>query len=111
MVCHIVFILLCIFELIHLLNNNSRAPGPRGHISEFASALTPEASEWANRLAREEGLLVGPTSGAVVKICCEIACRPEMAGKTIVGIVASSGIRYTKHPMVNHTFIYISTIV
>ena len=54
---------------------------------------------WANRLAAEEGLLVGPTSGAVVKICCEMACRSEFAGKTIVGIVASSGIRYTKHPM------------
>lgn len=75
------------------------APGPRGVISEFASARTPEAAQWANRLAAEEGLLVGPTSGAVAKICCDIACRPESAGKTIVGIVASSGIRYVKHPM------------
>jgi hypothetical protein len=74
-------------------------PGPRGHIAEFASALTPEAVQWANRLASEEGLLVGPTSGAVAKICCDIATRPESAGKTIVGIVASSGIRYVKHPM------------
>ena len=54
---------------------------------------------WANRLASEEGLLVGPTSGAVVKVCNELAVRPEFKGKTIVGIVASSGIRYTKHPM------------
>ena len=68
-------------------------------MAEFASALTPESVQWANRLAAEEGLLVGPTSGAVAKICCEIACRPEAAGKTIVGIVASSGIRYVKHPM------------
>ena len=74
-------------------------PGPRGHVAEFASGLTPESVQWANRLAAEEGLLVGPTSGAVAKICCEIACRPEAAGKTIVGIVASSGIRYVKHPM------------
>ena len=35
----------------------------------------------------------------MAKICCDIACRPESAGKTIVGIVASSGIRYVKHPM------------
>lgn len=74
-------------------------PGPRGHISEFSSARTSECVVWANRLCAEEGLLVGPTSGAVVKVCCELACRPEMAGKTIVGIVASSGIRYVKHPM------------
>jgi len=73
--------------------------GPRGHISEFCSALTSESIEWANRLAAEEGLLVGPTSGAVVKVCADIACRPESEGKTIVGIVASSGIRYVKHPM------------
>ena len=74
-------------------------PGPRGFIREFASATTPESVAWANRLAAEEGLLVGPTSGAVVKVCCELACRPEYAGKTIVGVVASSGIRYVRHPM------------
>jgi len=73
--------------------------GPRGFISEFCSALTPEAVAWANRLAAEEGLLVGPTSGAVVKVCADIASRPESEGKTIVGVVASSGIRYVKHPM------------
>jgi len=74
-------------------------PGRRGFISEFCSALTPEAVVWANRLAAEEGLLVGPTSGAVVKVCADIASRPESEGKTIVGVVASSGIRYVKHPM------------
>lgn len=73
--------------------------GPRGPIAEFASASTPESVQWANRLAIEEGLLVGPTSGAVAKVCCDIASRPESSGKTIVGIVASSGIRYIKHPM------------
>lgn len=73
--------------------------GPRGYITEFCSALTPEAVEWANRLAAEEGLLVGPSSGAVVKVCADIASRPESKGKTIVGVVASSGIRYVKHPM------------
>ena len=75
------------------------ADKPRGFISEFASASSSEAIEMASRLAAEEGLLVGPTSGAVAKICCEIATRPESAGKTIVGVVASSGIRYVKHPM------------
>ena len=74
-------------------------PGPRGHIDDFAHASTPESVMFANRLAAEEGLLVGPTSGAVAKVCCDIAARPDMKGKTVVGIVASSGIRYVKHPM------------
>ena len=34
-----------------------------------------------------------------MKVCADIASRPESEGKTIVGVVASSGIRYVKHPM------------
>ena len=52
-----------------------------------------------SRAFSHRGLLVGPTSGAVVKVCADIAARPESKGKTIVGVVASSGIRYVKHPM------------
>ena len=73
-------------------------PGPRGHIDDFLHASTPESVAMANRLAAEEGLLVGPTSGAVAKVCCDLA-ETLGAGKTVVGIVASSGIRYVKHPM------------
>ncbi|KAH8050358.1 hypothetical protein JL720_15389 [Aureococcus anophagefferens] len=73
-------------------------PGPRGHIDDFLHASTPESVAMANRLAAEEGLLVGPTSGAVAKVCCDLAATLG-AGKTVVGIVASSGIRYVKHPM------------
>jgi len=72
--------------------------GPRGFVSDFAHCATPDAIGFANRLAAEEGLLVGPTSGAVAKICCDIAGGLP-ADKTVVGIVASSGIRYVKHPM------------
>ena len=54
---------------------------------------------WANRLAAEEGLLVGPSSGAAVKVAIDIAKRPEMKGKTIVVLQASSAIRYVSHPM------------
>lgn len=89
-----------VVPLIEGLEPGKKAePGPRGHVDEFAHASTPESIAFANRLAAEEGLLVGPTSGAVVKVCCDIAARPDMAGKTVVGIVASSGIRYVKHPM------------
>jgi len=41
---------------------------PRGPIDEFLHASTPECVAWANRLAAEEGLLVGPSSGAAVKV-------------------------------------------
>ena len=44
-------------------------------------------------------MLVGPSSGAVLKVACEVANRPEMAGKTVVAVQASSGVRYLAHPL------------
>jgi cysteine synthase A len=75
------------------------AEGPRGIIDEFAHASSAEAIQWADKLGLDEGLLVGPTTGAIMKVAVEVASRPEAAGKTIVMIVPSSGIRYVKHPM------------
>lgn len=75
-------------------------PGPRGTaIDEFLSCSTPDCVAWSNMAAAQEGMLVGPSSGAVLKVACEVANRPEMAGKNVIAVQASSAVRYLAHPL------------
>jgi|UniRef100_A0A7S4CX46 cysteine synthase A len=75
--------------------------GPRGVIDEFQHCASPDAIAFADKMAKKEGLLVGPSTGAAIKVAMDIANRPEAEGKTICVISASSGIRYVAHPLWN----------
>ena len=53
-----------------------------------------EAVAFARRLTREEGMLVGISSGAAVAVAVRLAKQPEFAGKTIVTVLPDAGERY-----------------
>jgi len=59
-----------------------------------------QAFEWARRLAREEGIFGGVSSGANVCAAARVAARPENRGKTIVTFICSFGERYLSTPLV-----------
>jgi cysteine synthase A len=61
---------------------------------EVLDAPNEEALNYARRAAKEEGLLVGISSGAAIWGAVQIAKRPEFAGKDIVVIIPSFGERY-----------------
>lgn len=58
-----------------------------------------EAFTWGRRLAREEGIMVGISTGANVCAAARVAARPEFAGKKIVTIACSFGERYLSTPL------------
>lgn len=65
-----------------------------GIYDEVLKVTNDDAFATARRLAREEGLMVGISSGAAAYAALQLAERPENADKTIVFISASNGERY-----------------
>jgi cysteine synthase A len=63
-------------------------------VDEIITVTDEEAGNNARRMAREEGILVGISSGAAVTAALKVAARPENKGKLIVVIIPSCGERY-----------------
>ena len=63
-------------------------------VDQVEQVDSAQAVEFARRLAREEGILVGISCGAAAAAAIRLAKKPEFAGKTLVVILPDAGERY-----------------
>ncbi|MCL4371435.1 MAG: cysteine synthase A [Chloroflexi bacterium] len=68
-------------------------------VDEIIQVENEDAFETSRRLARQEGILVGISSGAATWAALQLARRPENAGKLIVVILPDTGERYLSTPL------------
>jgi cysteine synthase len=79
---------------LHLKDSTGKA-----QVVECIQVTNDDAFAMARRLAKEEGILAGISSGANVWAAIEVAKRPENKGKTIVTFACSTGERYLSTPL------------
>ena len=70
-----------------------------GIYDEVIRVANDEAIETTRRLAREEGIFAGISSGSITWAALQVAARPESEGKLIVSIVCDFGERYLSNPV------------
>ena len=68
-------------------------------IDDVVQVDDEDAFSWGRRLAKEEGIVGGISSGANMWAAAQVAARPEMRGKRIVTIMCSLGERYLSTPL------------
>ena len=68
-------------------------------VDEIVTVSNEEAFLWSRKLAKEEGIMAGISSGANMCAAAKIAAKPEFAGKRIVTIMCSLGERYLSTPL------------
>ena len=66
---------------------------------EVIAVENEDAFETGRKIARNEGVLVGISSGAAVWAAIQLANRPENKGKVIVALLPDTGERYLSTPM------------
>ena len=80
-------------------NLHLKAPDGSDQITECIKISNDDAFAMARRIAAEEGILVGISTGANVCAALEVASRPENSGKLIVTVACSTGERYLSTPL------------
>jgi cysteine synthase A len=68
-------------------------------LDEVISVEDEDAFEWGRKLAGQEGIMAGISSGANMWAAAQVAARPEFKGKRIVTIMCSLGERYLSTPL------------
>ncbi len=68
-------------------------------VDEVITVTNEEAFQWAQRLAKEEGIVAGISSGANMCAAAKVAARPELQGERICVIIPSLGERYMSTPL------------
>lgn len=71
-------------------------------VDEVMTVTDDEAFETAPRIAKEEGITCGISSGAAMAVALRVAANPEHKGKTIVVVLPDSGERYLSTPLFDY---------